>query len=164
MPIYEFYCEKCNLIMDFFSRRVNTETIPNCPHCGGALSKEVSRITIGASQDASDELGDSPFDSDRMQNAVEAFQDKFDAMGNDADPKRSAELMKQFTEASGVAFNKDIREAIDRIASGEDADVVSSELDDMIGNGADTFAPSDRGLGGKVQTLPPRKDTNLYDM
>ena len=33
MPIYEFYCRKCNTIYNFFSRSVNTEKIPLCPSC-----------------------------------------------------------------------------------------------------------------------------------
>ena len=31
MPIYEFYCAKCNTIYNFFSRTANTDKIPTCP-------------------------------------------------------------------------------------------------------------------------------------
>ncbi|RLB88031.1 MAG: zinc ribbon domain-containing protein, partial [Deltaproteobacteria bacterium] len=33
MPIYEFYCEECNTIFNFFSRSVNTSKRPLCPKC-----------------------------------------------------------------------------------------------------------------------------------
>ena len=33
MPIYEFYCSKCNMIFNFFSKSVNTEKRPTCPKC-----------------------------------------------------------------------------------------------------------------------------------
>ncbi|MCK4728291.1 MAG: zinc ribbon domain-containing protein, partial [Desulfobacterales bacterium] len=33
MPIYEFYCEDCNTIFNFFSRSVNTTKRPPCPRC-----------------------------------------------------------------------------------------------------------------------------------
>jgi len=34
MPIYEFYCEPCHTIYNFFSRSVNTGKRPACPKCG----------------------------------------------------------------------------------------------------------------------------------
>ncbi|XCN71926.1 MAG: FmdB family zinc ribbon protein [Candidatus Electrothrix aestuarii] len=34
MPIYEFYCQDCNTIFNFFSSRINTEKRPDCPKCG----------------------------------------------------------------------------------------------------------------------------------
>ncbi|MDP3283707.1 MAG: zinc ribbon domain-containing protein, partial [Desulfobacterales bacterium] len=33
MPIYEFYCQDCNTIYNFFSKSVNTKKSPNCPMC-----------------------------------------------------------------------------------------------------------------------------------
>jgi len=33
MPIYEFYCEDCNTLFNFFSRTVNTDKQPPCPRC-----------------------------------------------------------------------------------------------------------------------------------
>ena len=163
MPIYEFYCPKCNLLMDFFSRRVNTETIPNCPHCGTVLSKEVSRIAIGSSEDASDEYGDSPIDDARMQAAVEAFGDKLDAISDTSNPEQAAAVMKQFSEASGLGLNKDVKDALARIAAGEGESGANAELDEIL-SGGEFFAPTDRGNGGVVHQAPPSKDPVMYDM
>ncbi|MCP4369614.1 MAG: hypothetical protein GY797_16110 [Deltaproteobacteria bacterium] len=33
MPIYEFYCADCHTIYNFFSLKINTETVPKCPRC-----------------------------------------------------------------------------------------------------------------------------------
>ena len=163
MPIYEFYCPKCNLLMDFFSRRVNTETIPNCPHCGTVLSKEVPRISIGAGADASDEYGDSPMDDARMQAAVEAFGDKLNSISDTSNPEEAAAVMKQFSEASGLGFNKDVKEALARIAAGEGEAGANAELDEILSKG-EFFAPTDRDMGGLIHTEPPKKDSTMYDM
>ena len=163
MPIYEFYCPKCNLLMDFFSRRVNTETIPNCPHCGTVLSKEVSRIAIGSGTDASDEYGDSPMDDTRMQAVVEAFGDKLDSISDTSNPEEAAAVMKQFSEASGLGFNKDVKEALARIAAGEGEAGANAELDEILSKG-EFFAPTDRDMGGLIHTEPPKKDPTMYDM
>ena len=163
MPIYEFYCTKCNLLMDFFSRRVNTETIPNCPHCGTVLSKEVSRISIGSGVDASDEYGDSPIDDARMQAAVEAFGDKLDSISDASNPEQAAAVMKEFSEASGLGLNKDVKEALARIAAGEGESGANAELDEIL-SGGEFFAPTDRDQGGAAHFTPPKKDPTMYDM
>ncbi len=41
MPIYEFYCEQCHTIYNFFSRKINLEKIPDCPKCRDANSNKV---------------------------------------------------------------------------------------------------------------------------
>ena len=149
--------------MDFFSRRVNTETIPNCPHCGTVLSKEVSRIAIGSGTDASDEYGDSPMDDARMQAAVDAFGDRLDAISDTSNPEQAAAVMKEFSEASGLGFNKDVKEALARIAAGEGEAGANAELDEMLSRG-EFFAPTDRDQGGITHTQPPTKDPTMYDM
>jgi len=47
MPVYEFYCPDCHMMFKFFSRRVNTETLPACPKCGRPeLSRQLSMFAI----------------------------------------------------------------------------------------------------------------------
>ncbi|HQP30530.1 MAG TPA: zinc ribbon domain-containing protein [Deltaproteobacteria bacterium] len=71
MPIYEFYCQECNTIYSFFSRRVNTEKIPTCPHCKDVpLKRKVSVFftTSGKTSAATDGLPD--IDESRMEKAM----------------------------------------------------------------------------------------------
>ena len=164
MPIYEFYCQTCNTLLNFFSRKVNTTTLPACPHCGSTLSRQVSPFATPTSGDCSDELGDAPFDESKMQDAVDKFGDKLDSLGDSDDPRKSAEMMRQFSEASGLSFNPDIREAITRLERGEDPDTVSADMDSIIEGGADPFAPSDRGRKPTGVAVPPTKDKTLYDL
>jgi putative FmdB family regulatory protein len=43
MPIYEFYCRKCNTLYNFFSRSVNTRKVHSCPGCKNvALARQLS--------------------------------------------------------------------------------------------------------------------------
>ena len=163
MPIYEFYCPKCNKLLNFFARRVDTTTLPACPHCGEALSRQVSHFATMKSGDYSDELGDAPFDDSRMQDAVDRFGDKLDTLGNSDDPQKSAEMMRQFSEASGLGFNRDIQDAIKRLENGENPDTVSSEMDSILESGADPFAPGDRARTG-TRPSAPEKDPTLYEM
>ena len=161
MPIYEFYCPTCEKILNFFSRRVDTSTLPPCPHCKGALSRQVSAFAMARSGDASDELGDAPFDETKMAAAMERFGDKFEDAGMASDdPRKSAELIRQFSEASGLSFNKDIRDALKRLESGEDPDTVAADMENITDSGADPFAPADRARARPA----PVRDPTLYEM
>jgi putative FmdB family regulatory protein len=162
VPIYEFYCVRCNKLMNFFSRRVNVEAQPDCPHCGERLSRQVSHFSAVSGNDFSDDLGDAPIDDARVMDAVERLGGKLDAVPDD-DPRQAAALMREFTEASGLQFNRDIRDAMRRIESGEDPDVVSAEMEEIIGTGDGTFEPSDRARSSG-KTPPPTRDETLYDL
>ena len=164
MPVYEFYCKVCDKLLSFFSRRVNTETKPACPHCGGALSRQVSAFaTPSGGDDLSDEAGDVPFDESKLNDAMERFGDKLDGIGEASDdPAKSAELIRQFTEASGISFNKDMRDALKRLESGEDPDTVAADMESIADSGSDIFSPSDRG--GAKHRKTPERDPTLYEM
>ena len=166
MPIYEFYCPACHKLLNFFARRVNTTTLPPCPHCDGALSRQVSAFSAPRNNgDASDELGDAPFDESKMADAMERFGDKLETVGDAADdPRKSAELLRQFSEASGLSFNKDMRDALRRLESGEDPDAVASDMESIVDSGADPFAPSDRSGAAARKSAAPQKDPTLYEM
>lgn len=162
MPIYEFHCARCNMLLNFFSRRVDVQTLPACPHCGETLSRQVSAFAAVRAGDASDELGDAPVDEAKVQDAVARFGQNLDA-ADGADPRRAAALMREFTEASGLNFNRDIRDAMRRIESGEDPEAVGAEMDDIVGDGGDVFAPGDRGRASAGKP-PPTRDVTLYDL
>ena len=165
MPIYEFHCPACHKLLNFFSRRVNTATLPQCPHCAGALSRQVSAFSAPRNANASDELGDAPFDEAKMSDAMERFGDKLQTVGDAVDdPRKSAELIRQFSEASGLSFNKEMRDALRRLESGEDPDAVAADMESIVDSGADPFAPSDRAPASARKTAAPEKDPTLYEM
>lgn len=162
MPIYEFYCVRCNKLLNFFSRRVNVETLPHCPHCGEKLSRQVSRFATVRADDFSDELGDAPIDESKVMDAVARLGDKLETVA-DNDPRQAAALMREFSEASGIQFNQEICDAMRRIESGEDPEAVGDEIDEIIGTGEDAFVPPDRARAlGKAP--PPTRDETLYDL
>lgn len=68
MPIYEFLCPSCNRILQFFSRRPNTETVPACPHCHGPLTREIEDFVATRT--------DGPTDEDAENERIRANVDK----------------------------------------------------------------------------------------
>ena len=71
MPIYEFYCGRCNTVFNFFSRGVNTQKVPGCPKCGRKLSRQMSlfaKVRRGGEEPAAD--GMPPIDEAKMEKAM----------------------------------------------------------------------------------------------
>ena len=158
MPIYEFHCDTCNVIFNFFSSRVNTTTKPDCPHCG---KKEISRqmstfATIGKASEENDDMM-AGMDETKMEEAFSSLMREADGMNED-DPQQMASLMRQFTEKTGMNLGDTMEEAITRMEKGEDPDVIEKEMGDRL-DGNDLFSFD----GLKKKALSDRKQLPVYD-
>ncbi len=175
MPIYEFQCEPCRTVFQFFSRRVDTRTCPPCPKCGRPLSRKVSAIAYlqGGGDGDADGLGDVRLDENRMEKALDAMGDALDAAGDSDDAMSAAETMKRFSDASGLRFNSGLRDAVERLAAGADPETVGAEIDEMVGTmaekGETPFVSGDdsgttASSGRAAPERPWSNDPTLYDM
>jgi putative FmdB family regulatory protein len=165
MPIYEFYCRPCHTVFSFFARKVDTTTVPPCPNCKATLSREVSQVAYvrtGGDTGGEDGLGDAPIDEARMERAMDAMAGDIDRVGDTEDPRQAAELMRKFSDLSGLRFNGDIEEALDRMSKGDDPDAVGEDLDALMESGAEPFVPE--GRGRRVRRVPVYRDPTLHDL
>ena len=164
MPIYEFYCDSCNVIFNFFSSRINTSTRPDCPRCGTEkISRQMSTFaTIGK---ASEEDGDmmAGMDEARMEEAFGSLMHEAEGM-NEEDPRQMATLMRKFTEKTGMHLGDAMEEAISRMEKGEDPDRIEQEMGEQL-EGDDLF--SFEGMKKKVMgetKAAPLHDEKLYEL
>ena len=134
MPIYEFYCGKCNTIYNFFSRTVNTEKIPDCPKCRDfKLTRKISLFSSvsgkkegGGADEAMPDL-----DEAKMEKAMAMLADQAGRI-NENDPRQAALLMKKLSEATGVSMGPGMEEALRRMERGEDPDRIEEEMGDVL--------------------------------
>ena len=71
MPIYEFYCEDCNTLFNFFSKTVNTTKKPKCPKCKTkTLSRQMSWVAFTGRAKEGGDMDDLPFDESQMERAM----------------------------------------------------------------------------------------------
>ena len=162
MPIYEFYCEDCNVIFNFFSRRVNTSKVPDCPKCGKKeLSKQISTFaTIGkAREDSEDMFGG--LDESKMERAFESLMGEAEHINED-DPRQMASLMRKFTSQTGVHLGDSMEEAISRMEAGEDPEQVEKEMGDLLNE--DDFSLESVKKRALHQSRQPVHDEKLYDL
>ncbi|GAB4342386.1 MAG: zinc ribbon domain-containing protein [Desulfobulbaceae bacterium] len=164
MPIYEFYCPDCNTLFNFFSRRINTETRPDCPRCG---RKELERrmsvfATIGK---AKEKEGDDPLaglDEAKMERAFEGLLREADNINED-DPRQMAALMRKFSDKTGLSLGAKMEEALARLEAGEDPDAIEQEMGDLL-DGEEPFSLEEMKKKVASGPRPPARDDKLYEL
>ena len=119
MPIYEFYCRGCNTIYNFFSRRVDTAKIPNCPRCKDMPLKRKVSVFYTTSGKSSAETGGLPdIDESRMEKAMAMLANQAQGI-NENDPKQAAQLLRKLSQAAGLPLGGSMEEALARMERGE---------------------------------------------
>jgi putative FmdB family regulatory protein len=163
MPIYEFYCSKCNTIYNFFSKSVNTEKIPRCPKCRDKnLSRQVSvfaNISMGRGEEGAD--GMPPIDEGKMEKAMAKLAGEA-ARIDENDPKQAAVLMRKLSDATGLNMGPAMEEALRRMEHGEDPDTIEAEMGDLLEE-EEPFTQEATKVKGHTKPKPQRDDT-LYDL
>ncbi len=168
MPIYEFYCEQCNTIYNFFSRSINTEKIPSCPRCKTNRMKRrmslFSLVSADRGNAAEDEFPQ--IDATKMARAMDMLSREAEKMDGD-DPRQAAAIMRKLSDATGLRMNPEMEEALSRMEKGEDPEKIESEMGALIdGDGPFSF-PTDDGKNGKTRQIgaaKPNVDETLYEL
>jgi putative FmdB family regulatory protein len=162
MPIYEFYCKHCHTIFNFLSRRSNTSAQPPCPKCQGALQRKVSTFaTIGKAKKGENEDFIPDFDEAKMERVLAGLAQEANNINED-DPRQMAQLMRKFSQQTGLALGDGMEEAISRMESGQDPDKIEAEMGELLEN-EDPFAAMRRKMRGGDKTTPIEDET-LYEL
>jgi len=162
MPIYEFYCDSCNVIFNFFSRRIDTTTAPSCPRCGKEnLARQMSTFaTIGkAASEGDDPLNG--LDESKMEQAFGRLMKEAEGM-NEEDPRQMASLMRRFSQETGINLGGNMEEALSRMEAGEDPEQIEQEMGDVLGDDDISFETLKKKTIGGVRR--PSRDETLYDL
>ena len=164
MPIYEFYCPDCHTIFSFLSKTVNTTKRPSCPKCGRTkLSREVSMFAMtGRAGEADDELGDLPIDESKMEQAVNALASDAENINED-DPRAAAQLMRKFSNMTGLEFGESMENALHRMEAGEDPEKIEEEMGDAMEDEEPFLLPGQKagkaGAAGRPRGAAKRDET-----
>lgn len=165
MPIYEFYCDRCNTIYKFFSRKINTSKIPVCPKCHCDEMQRVMSTFSTLSKSGKDEEEENynlpDIDERKMEKAMAMLAREAEGMNED-DPKQAADLMRKITEMTGLKMGPGMEEAVSRLERGEDPDQIEAEMGDLLEN-EDPFILK-KIAGTLSQKKKPKRDDTLYDM
>ncbi len=163
MPIYEFYCEKCNVIYQFFSRTINTEKIPACPKCDNPSLQRMASVfaTISGEKKEEDDDFDLPIDESKMERAMQMLAKEADKIDED-DPRQAANLMRKLAKEAGLKLGPKLEEAMHRMEQGEDPDKLEEEFGDDLDVNDLFLLQSHKKLVTQKKQI--RRDENLYDL
>lgn len=168
MPIYEFYCHKCNTIYNFLSRTLQPDKRPFCPHCKRIkLDKQISVFahTGRAKESPADGVAGLPLDDSKMERAMDALAREAGDMSEE-DPRQAANLMRKFSDMTGMKLGAGMQEALNRLEAGEDPDAIEAELGDRLEK-EDPFILPDKEKRGASKGAPrpaPHRDGTLHEM
>jgi len=163
MPIYEFYCDACNTIFNFFSKTVNTSKNPKCPACRTeTLSRRMSAFAVTGRAKEGGDTEDLPFDESKMEQAMQMLAGEAEHINED-DPRQAANLMRKLTSMTGLELGGGMQEALRRMEQGEDPEQIEAELGDILEN-EDPFQMAARKGSSGSRRPAPRRDETLYDL
>jgi len=164
MPIYEFYCEDCNTIYNFFSKSVNTTKKPRCPGCKTKiLSRQMSAFAFTGKAKDTGETDDLPFDENKMEQAMQMLAGEADKINED-DPRQAANLMRKLSDMTGLELGAGMNEALKRMEAGEDPDAIEAEMGDLLEEEEPFLLPEKKGAAKTGKRPAPKRDEKLYDL
>ena len=164
MPIYEFFCPDCNTVFNFFSRRINTERQPDCPKCGKKkIQRQMSTFaTIGKAKEATENDPLAGIDESKMEQAFEGLLQEAENI-NEEDPRQMANLMRRFSDKTGISLGDKMEEALSRLEAGEDPDSIEKDMGELL-DGEEGFNLEDIKKKALSGPKPPHKDDKLYEL
>ena len=171
MPIYEFYCDRCNMLFNFMSPRIDTTSRPACPRCGKAeLERRPARFATLRRSAGGDDAGgeeDDPFpglDESRLEQAMAAMGGELERMGDEEDPRQMARFFRRFGDVAGMKLGPRLEEMLRRLESGEDPDALEDEMGG--GEGADEGDMAEwfqlKDTAKRLRRRRPKLDDQLY--
>ncbi len=164
MPIYEFYCERCNTIFNFFSKSVNTSKKPKCPGCKTTtLSRQMSAFAFTGNAKEDGDVDDMPFDENKMEKAMQMLAGEADNINED-DPRQAANLMRKLSDMTGLELGDSMNEALKRMEAGEDPDTIEAEMGDLLETEDPFLLPDKKPGAPKAKRPTPIRDDTLYDL
>jgi len=164
MPIYEFYCEDCNTIFNFFSKTINTTKKPKCPVCRTkTLSRQMSAFAFTGKAKEDGDIDDLPFDEAKMEKAMNMLAGEAENINED-DPRQAANLMRKLTDMTGMELGPGMQEALKRMEAGEDPDAIEAEMGDLLEDEEPFLMPEQKGDTKGARRAAPRRDETLYDL
>lgn len=160
MPIYEFYCNHCHMIFNFFTGSVNIETMPDCPKCKKTkLIRQMSTFAISKKRGDQEEMPMPDLDESKMAKAMNHLAREAEHL-NEEDPRQAATLMRKLTDMTGLDLGPGMEEALTRMEAGEDPEKIEEEMGDLL-EGEDPFNFQVKSAKSPKKH-PPKVDEKLY--
>lgn len=160
MPIYEFYCKKCHTLFNFYSSRINTDKVPQCPKCKDVKLERQMSIFSSISSSGNEDNERPSFDESKIENTLNLLAGEVDKINED-DPGQVAMLMRKLSQSSGMKFGPGMEEALSRLERGEDPKSIEAHMGELL-EGEEPFLMEEKKKSTKKEK--PGVDDRLYEL
>lgn len=136
MPIYEFACDRCRKIYQFFFRSAAGSRKPSCPDC---QRKGMRRLMSGFAvkkRTAGEGGADAEPDLDpvRMERAMAKLERQMEGL-DENNPREMGRFMRHMMKETGMELDAEMETAIRRLEAGEDPDRIEEDMGDVLSDG-----------------------------
>ena len=112
MPIYEYQCPGCGRRGSRL-QKMSDPSVPDCPRCGAAMKKQISKVALLTSEEARmDRLGDPAEWGDFDEN----------------DPRSLGRMMRKMGTEMGEDLGDEFNEVVERLEAGQDPDEIEADM------------------------------------
>jgi len=130
------------------------------------MNKTKKQVSLFASINKSkkeDSMGDIPIDEKTIEKAMNKLASEAENL-KDENPRHAAELMRKFSEMTGVKLGNGMQEALNRIGSGEDPEKIEAEMGDILESEEPFLTPGTKEAKHKTGKKATLRDETLYDL
>ncbi len=162
MPIYEFFCPKCNMIFNFFSKSADTDKRPLCPRCKKRkLERRMSTFATTRHRGEEEDAAFPDLDETKVDKAMNLLAREADRI-DENDPRQAADLMRKLSDMTGMNLGPGMEEALSRMEAGEDPEKIEAEMGDILEE-EEPFLFGEKARSPRTYQ-PPKVDDKLYDL
>jgi chorismate mutase len=149
-------------MFNFFSSRINTAKIPVCPKCEKNLERRMSTFaTVGKAKEPSED-GMPDIDESKMEQVLGSLAREAENINED-DPRQMAEVMRKFSQQTGLSLGDGMEEALSRMEAGEDPEKIEAEMGDILED-EDPLSMFAQKAAKSSRRPAPTHDEKLYEL
>lgn len=132
------------------------------------MARQISQFAIskGRGEKADDSMPE--LSQGDLEKVMKSLENEASQVDQDS-PQDMARFMRKMFDASGMELGEHMKEAMDRMESGEDPNLIEEDLGDLLNDESAMFTEKESGQRLNLAELqkrvrPPRQDPELYDL
>lgn len=161
MPIYEYFCNDCNVVFSFMSNQVAPSKIPQCPKCSSqSMIKHLSSFSSPASSGNTE----TDFDEAKVESGFTHLLDNA-AQLTEKDASNLGDLMVSFTKECGYEYTESMKSTLSKISTDGKKVDGSNPKDLLVELDVSTGVDGDKDRDNVTdKRKPPEVDPNIYQL
>lgn len=163
MPFYEFYCDGCHRIFNFYSKQINTTESPNCPRCNKLhIQRMISNFSALKDMNSIKDKGGFTSNNDADVIKSKLFLENELKSIDQNDPRQMAKVLKKLGDATGNHLGSGLQNILSQMERGGNINELQLELESILAK-YEEKSETEFGVHQGKGNLPPITDEEVYE-